>query len=73
MIARWKVSVERAICLSSGVCESMASHWFSLEQDGAHVLLGEATADSKVIAVAESCPAGAITVVDADDGTVVVP
>jgi ferredoxin len=59
--------------MSSGVCESMASRWFKLEGDGAHVLLPEATADSEIIDVAESCPAGAITVVDADDGTVIVP
>jgi ferredoxin len=73
MTARWKVSVERTVCMSSGVCEAMASNWFALEDDGAHVLLDEVAADNRVIDVAESCPAGAITVVNADDGTVIVP
>jgi ferredoxin len=71
--ARWKISVDRDVCMSSGVCEALAGKWFELTDDGARPLAEELDPDEVVVEAAESCPAEAIRVMNATDGTVVAP
>jgi ferredoxin len=70
---RWKISVNRRICMSSGLCEAVAGQWFEVTGDGTRPLADELDPSDGVIEAAEACPVSAITVLNAADGTVVAP
>jgi ferredoxin len=71
--ARWKISVDRRVCVSSGTCEELAGRWFKVTDDGTRPLAEELDPDDDVIEAAVGCPVGAIRVVNAADGTIVEP
>lgn len=58
-----KVIVDRAKCVSNGMCAALAPNYFSISDDGTLVILQENAAeqDAEVLREAElSCPSGAI-------------
>lgn len=69
----WLVEVDTNTCIGSGMCMGSAPDHFDLE-DGVSVVLKPKTEPAdEVMDAAESCPVEAITVKDADTGTVLAP
>ncbi|NUU21531.1 MAG: ferredoxin [Streptomycetaceae bacterium] len=74
MTDRWKASVDRHVCVRTGLCAATAPGEFDLDESGQ----GRAKADSvptsqTVRDAAESCPVEAITLTDATTGERVFP
>ncbi|WP_419994562.1 ferredoxin [Streptomyces boninensis] len=60
---RWRVEVDRGVCIASGMCVGTAPDDFRL--DGArqsHPVAEETDASEDILAAAESCPVEAISV-----------
>jgi ferredoxin len=71
---RWKVEVDRTVCIGSGLCVASAPDGFRL--DGArqsHPVEDEADASEALLAAAESCPVEAIAIVLAGGAVPVFP
>lgn len=68
---RWKLSVDQIACSSSGICESIAEDRFCLDTGVSQPVAEEIDPDDAVLEAAESCPAGAISVRNAADGTLI--
>lgn len=64
MDERWKVTVDRAACLGSGVCAATAPRYFRLEGGKSSAIREDIEPDDTLLAVADTCPAEAITVSD---------
>lgn len=62
--------VDASACSAHGDCEHLAPHVFSVEDVA--VVIGPG-APEEILAAAEACPAGAISVIDGDTGTQVYP
>lgn len=61
-----RVRIDAAKCMGSGNCEYWAEAVFALGPDMVAVVIGDADANrDRVVAAAEHCPTGAITL-DAD-------
>ncbi len=63
-------TIDESACSAHGDCVAIAPRAFALEETA--VVIGTAS-DEELIAAAESCPALAITLTDADSGAVVFP
>jgi ferredoxin len=62
-----RITVDRARCIGSGICESIASGFFEVGDDGALVLLQENFAEADQADIDEavrSCPTMALSVSD---------
>ncbi|MFE1763046.1 ferredoxin [Streptomyces angustmyceticus] len=71
---RWRVEVDRSICIGSGMCAGTAPDGFRLDSARqSHPVAPETDADETVLAAAEGCPVEAITVTVAGSGEVVFP
>lgn len=70
---RWQISVDQHVCVSSGNCVGIAPGWFELTRDGARPTAERIDEDEDVVDAAETCPMGAITVIDVSDDSVVAP
>ncbi|WP_034088056.1 ferredoxin [Streptacidiphilus albus] len=71
---RWRVEVDRSVCIGSGMCAASAPQGFRL--DGArqsHPVEPEADASEALLAAAESCPVEAISLLLAASGDPVFP
>jgi ferredoxin len=66
----YRISIDRSACSAHGDCVAVAPHVFALEETA--VVIGDGP-DELVLRAAESCPALAITVVDAETETQVYP
>jgi ferredoxin len=74
MTDRWKVTVDRHVCVRTGLCTATAAREFELDERGQ----GRATAETlpasrAALAAAESCPVEAISIADADTGERIFP
>jgi ferredoxin len=58
-----RVVVDRAVCMSSGVCEMEAPETFELDADGL-LRIGEVTDVEAVATAVRACPTGALQLVD---------
>jgi ferredoxin len=68
-MSRWKVSVDKDICICSAMCVALAPGWFVLdEQQRSGPVDAEIDPDELVRDAAASCPSQAISLVDADTG-----
>jgi ferredoxin len=59
--AQWKISVDRRVCVSSGVCEEIAGQWFESASDGTRALHEEIAPTrtlSRPLRCARSRPSG---------------
>ena len=59
----WQVSVDRAVCLGSGMCAALAPDLFELD-DVAKPRKPDIEPDEVALDAADQCPAQAITVLD---------
>ncbi|MEV6108312.1 ferredoxin [Streptomyces sp. NPDC051940] len=60
---RWRIEVDRGVCIGSGFCVGTAPNGF--RQDAArqsHALAAESDPDDRLLAAAEGCPVEAITI-----------
>lgn len=67
---RYLPQIDDTACLAHGDCAVVAPETFEVAEIAA--VVGEGAPDA-VLAAAEACPAGAITVIDADSGRQVYP
>lgn len=68
-MTRWKVSVDKRVCIGSAVCVGTAPGRFALdERQRSGALAAEIDPDEAVRDAAASCPSEAISLVDADTG-----
>ncbi|MFG2400659.1 ferredoxin [Streptomyces lydicus] len=74
MADRWRVEVDRSVCIGSGLCVGAAPDGFRLDTARqSHPVAPEAEATESVLAAAEGCPVEAITLTAADNGEAVFP
>jgi ferredoxin len=68
-MTRWKTSVDKNACIGSAICVSLAPGRFVLdERQRSGPVEPETDADEAVRDAAASCPAEAISLVDAETG-----
>ncbi|MFF8787206.1 ferredoxin [Streptomyces sp. NPDC015125] len=71
---RWRVEVDRGVCIGSGMCAAVAPDGFRLDSARqSHPVEPEAAAGEGVLAAAEGCPVEAITLTVAGSGEAVFP
>jgi ferredoxin len=70
---RWRLSVDPHLCVCSGSCTAIAPHRFEMTDEGSRPTAELLDPDDDVVEAAETCPTGAITVADAEDGSIVAP
>ena len=71
---RWRVEVDRAVCIGSGLCAASAPDGFRLDAARqSHPARTEADASEALLAAAEGCPVEAITLLLAGGGEPVFP
>lgn len=71
---RWRVEVDRSLCIGSGMCVVTAPGGFALDTARqSHPTAPESDADEKVLEAAEGCPVEAITITLAHSGETVFP
>ncbi|MEE1926988.1 ferredoxin [Streptomyces sp. TRM 70351] len=61
----WRIEIDGRACTASGMCAALAPGRFALEGSHAEVLPGPVEADDVLLDAADSCPASAITVLEA--------
>jgi ferredoxin len=61
---RWRITVDRSVCVGSGMCTAIAPQHFRLDQNRSRPLREVAEPDQAVLDAAESCPTEAISVRD---------
>ena len=68
-MSRWKVSVDKDLCIGSGMCVAITADRFVLdERQRSGPVEAEIDPDELVRDAAASCPSEAISLVDADTG-----
>ncbi|MEU8520186.1 ferredoxin [Streptomyces sp. NBC_01216] len=71
---RWRVEVDRRVCIGSGMCVGHAPHGFRLDTARqSHPAAPESDANEGVLAAAEGCPVEAILITLLDGGEPVFP
>ncbi|MEV4329160.1 ferredoxin [Streptomyces sp. NPDC049597] len=71
---RWRVEVDRGVCIGSGMCVGHAPDGFRLDTARqSHPRAETADASEEVLAAAENCPVEAITITLLDSGETVFP
>ncbi|GAU69367.1 putative 3Fe-4S ferredoxin [Streptomyces sp. NBRC 110611] len=74
MADRWRVAVDRRVCIGSGMCVAMAPDGFRLgPARQSHPTATETDAAESLLAAAEGCPVEAIALTAADSGAAVFP
>lgn len=74
MSDKWRVEIDRSVCIGSGMCIGCAPDDFTLDAGRKSYPVREVADSSEAIMdAAESCPVEAITVVDAETGETVFP
>ncbi|MFE2379149.1 ferredoxin [Streptomyces sp. NPDC059398] len=71
---RWRVEVDRSVCIGSGMCVNHAPDGFALDTARqSHPRSPETDANEQVLAAAEGCPVEAITITLLESGETVFP
>ncbi|ANW20409.1 ferredoxin [Streptomyces clavuligerus] len=71
---RWRIEVDRGVCVGSGMCVGSAPEGFRLDAARqAHPATEEADAGEPLLEAAENCPVEAITITLAATGEPVFP
>ncbi|MFH8344263.1 ferredoxin [Streptomyces sp. NPDC018045] len=70
---RWRITVDRDVCIGAGVCMGDLPHRFRFVNGQSQPVDAEIDADDEVLAVADSCPREAIQVVEVSTGRVIAP
>ena len=68
-MTRWQISVDKKLCIGSGMCVAIALDRFALdERQRSGPVEAEIDPDELVRDAAASCPSEAISLIDADTG-----
>jgi ferredoxin len=71
---RWRVEVDRTVCIGSGMCAALAPEGFALDAARqSHPRREESDASEQVLGAAEGCPVEAISITLAGSGEAVFP
>ncbi|NUU25202.1 MAG: ferredoxin [Streptomycetaceae bacterium] len=71
---KWRVEVDRSVCIGSGMCVGSAPDDFELDAGRqSHPRLEILNASDGIMEAAESCPVEAISIVDAESGETLFP
>ncbi|MFJ9414363.1 MULTISPECIES: ferredoxin [unclassified Streptomyces] len=71
---RWRVEVDRSVCIGSGMCVGASPDGFWLDSARqSHPVAPEGDASEGVLAAAEGCPVEAILITVAETGEAVFP
>lgn len=62
----YRISIDRSLCNGYGVCEALAPDVFELDDDGLAVARRSLSEDDVVREACESCPMGAISIVEVE-------
>ncbi|KUL55212.1 ferredoxin [Streptomyces sp. NRRL F-4489] len=74
MAERWRVAVDRRVCIGSGLCAGTAPDRFRLDAARqSHPVEPETEAADGVLAAAENCPVEAILITEVEGGGIVFP
>ncbi|HEV2375218.1 MAG TPA: ferredoxin [Streptosporangiaceae bacterium] len=74
MAEQWQVTVDRSVCMGTGMCRGIVPRLFVDGGDGkTNVTQDLVEPDELVIDAAETCPTEAITVTDSATGKVLAP
>ncbi|MFC8519378.1 ferredoxin [Streptomyces sp. NPDC057257] len=74
MTDHWTVTVDKRVCVRTGLCAAAAPDTFQLDENGqGHARSETLPASEEVLEVAESCPIEAIGITDATSGERVFP
>jgi ferredoxin len=74
MTDRWKVTVDRHVCVRTGLCTATAAGEFEFDERGQGRARAETLPASQAVRdAAESCPVEAISIANADTGERVFP
>lgn len=74
MAGKWKIVVDRDLCIGAASCVALAMKTFALDAENkAIVLEGEGDLPETVKLAAESCPTKAIILTDEETGEQVYP
>ncbi len=69
MAKRWKITVDRDLCIGAASCVALAMKTFALDSENkAVVMKGEGDPPELIKLAAESCPTKAIILVDEETG-----
>jgi ferredoxin len=72
--AQWRLTVDRVVCIGSGLCAGTAPRYFQLGSDRrSHPIASLIDPDKDVLDVAMSCPVEAITVIESGSERVLFP
>ena len=73
-IGKYEVRVDRSKCISAASCVAIAPRVFALDEENlAKVISQDGEDDDTKLLAAQSCPTGAITVIDTETGQQVWP
>ncbi|MYW05143.1 ferredoxin [Streptomyces sp. SID3343] len=71
---RWRVEVDRSVCIGSGMCIGSAPADFKLDAGRqSHPRAEEMDASDEILEAAESCPVEAISIIEVATGKTVFP
>lgn len=71
---KWRVEVDRSVCIGSGMCIGSAPDDFKLDAGRqSHPRLEILDSSEAIMEAAESCPVEAISIVDAESGETLFP
>jgi ferredoxin len=62
----YRISIDRSLCNGYGVCEALAPDVFELDDEGLAVARRALNEDEVVREACESCPTGAISIVQVE-------
>lgn len=69
MAKKWKITVDRNLCIGAASCVALAAKTFALDSENKAIALeGEGDPPEMVKLAAESCPTKAIILVDSETG-----
>ncbi len=71
---RWRIEIDRGVCIGSGMCVGQAPDGFALDSARqSQPLTPETDANEGILAAAENCPVEAITITLLEGGEPVFP
>lgn len=69
MAKRWKIVIDRDLCIGAASCVALAMQTFALDSENKAILLeGEGDPPDMIKLAAESCPTKAIILTDEETG-----
>lgn len=73
-IGKYKVKVDRDLCIGAGSCVAIADKTFSLDGENKAILhAGSTNTPEEILMAAQSCPTKAVIILDTETGKQVWP